>query len=972
MYRAASIRRARQVRESPQSRSPSPSSSAARRSDARETLERLFCAQPKDSHNEDLLEETILAAATPQAQQDDLRTAFFSKYQAQVGEKDKDECLREWQEFDSGPCPVVSCRSPSPLPPIPSSPQSHGRTSTDTNRSEDQLDDTRDSSPLSDIYPGSPKPDVQAPRLEFLSSSPAVPVPSIPATRDLDLVSSPTSAPRGRNALRGPSVSPIPSLAPSRNALRGSGVEHVGRAQRRMSEVDLGVQPRVKRACIRPPVVDLVTLDDSADEPDQSPRPKRGKGKGKGKAKAKAKTPINDILSEDEPVEVRRLNKGKGKAIAPEPESADDMYEPEIDVPVSEDDEFEPARSLGKAAVEPLSEDSDVPARSSRARSQSPVVVAPRARVEFAPLVFEPDQARQSGRKHPGLRNLKDLTRQSRTEAWEYEYFPAPGYFTKIRVPSGATTVFNPGNLSLHSVLPQMLKTAYEMRRDAFPDEDNSWMDVFSPVDLARVAIDGMTPKSVELMSQGRPWTHDEWFSSLRDMECAKFKHGLYDARVVQLDPVQPDPTAELLRLLLHNYVGSSASTSNYMLLSRGVSHFEWYLHRALSNKALYILMNSPNTRAELKALLLMSTKIREEYGTLPVKLLEACFIDLTGSWLNNSSLAFDSERGHWQKMKGDKINLLPEAWLECYKAYADPSAQTCRDMMKSALQSHGLNNSSPMFEDHMLSDRRYLRVIDGVELYLRYDPDRLAFRIKMASTLVIEIGTTQAAEIVAIGFKPSSKGKEDGTLATLQLSLTAEDDERHWANLSDARPEYETARRIMLTLSWVSTKTGEVVVYHVIRCKQRTSKLLRAREAMSLLEYANGTLTVGVDSGPKRADFGCHDVDKAKNLDDGDGVACPGPNCSFVHRTNRKKEVHWGKSPACKTAYSRLSSAEKQDFRFFICRNCEKIFDRLKSVENHLRENKQFGDEPECRAYFQELHGDEIKPTRETSARFL
>jgi len=339
--------------------------------------------------------------------------------------------------------------------------------------------------------------------------------------------------------------------------------------------------------------------------------------------------------------------------------------------------------------------------------------------------------------------------------------------------------------------------------------------------------------------------------------------------------------------------------------------------------------------------------------------------------WLHNLSLSFDYEAKRWSKRDGDKINLLTDAWVERFKTYADPLARTCREIMKSALQTRGLNESSPIYEDHLSKDTLYSRLTEGASIYLHPRGDTTGYAVRLALAYTLEISPEQRQEIDDLGHTTSSKGTLDGTPVMLQLHVTEEDDERHWANTSSVRPEFEMARRIMLTLTWNSTKTGEEVVYYLIRGKKRTSELKRAREAMSILEYANGTLELGTDSGPKRCDFGSREKNRAKKLDE-DGVPCPGPGCTVILRSKGPKNLHFKSEPDCKKAFNALPTIERQNFQFFMCWACGKLFEGTRNVETHIKPGKRSADFPVCRAYYKEHFGKDAVLDKSNCGRFL
>jgi hypothetical protein len=505
-------------------------------------------------------------------------------------------------------------------------------------------------------------------------------------------------------------------------------------------------------------------------------------------------------------------------------------------------------------------------------------------------------------------------------------------------------------------------------------------MEAFPATDLANVAIDGMRQKSVDIMSAGKPWGQDELFLSFYDLLQAEYCNGIYNVRILQADPDQP-PNVQKLLIKVYNYGGSNTSPNERMVVTRCLQHFLPGTWKKLPGNRMYQLMQEPDTRAEAKAVSIISPALVAAYGPTPMKLIETCFLDLMGCWQHGHSAGYDTEKKLWMRLSGETLNLLPEAWLTQFKAYADPSATASRDIIKSALQSHGLNVSSPMFEAHGTVGNLCLALMTGGVIFLR-EHHSDCFNNSLSKAYKLTIPSAQKREILAMGYKVSTRMKYDGTPATIQLHVTDEDDDRNWANLKVSKPEYEAARRILLSLTWVSTITGEEVKYYLKNTSgangggKPTTDLVRAREAMSLLEYANGTLKLGEESPPNRRDFGSKERNKAKVLDERLtlGVACPGPNCDFKHRSEKSKDLHFKANPSCKAAYVAMTRKRKQEFQFIICWKCGFTCANVTVLAAHL-----FGSDkitrpahPACARHFRATFGSDAKPTSENSNRFM
>jgi hypothetical protein len=141
-----------------------------------------------------------------------------------------------------------------------------------------------------------------------------------------------------------------------------------------------------------------------------------------------------------------------------------------------------------------------------------------------------------------------------------------------------------------------------------------------------------------------------------------------------------------------------------------------------------------------------------------------------------------------------------------------------------------------------------------------------------------------QTRELEARGFVLSAKG-EQSTKGVLKVHLEPNDHPESLAGLDDFQtgPAYEYAKRILLSCIWENGKTGSVEPMNFrINDKQLTS-YKRARLALSIYEYAGGTMKMGEDASATRDDLYRYQKDRRISLGPKAGVACPGA-CGNVH----------------------------------------------------------------------------------------
>jgi hypothetical protein len=432
---------------------------------AADTLNTRFCAQPRDSDQEEELQVTMRAVAAEQQSAED---HFWQRYSRQPNtESELAEYARDRHDIGlSAMLPYVTSS-----PPSSESRKSH-RPSFGDMFSFVEEDVTRMTSPL---HIDTPKHTNVAPGSNALSDL---------GEEDLAIVVS-----SGSIALQDLDEDAVTNVAPGRNALRDLGTHifsssnaRLGESSRRRkmspSQQDVATRPRPKRACVKPAYKELTTLGDSEDD-DRVVYPSKGRSNVASKLMAVPKS--------------KGKGKGKGKAVMTAA-SDDDAFEPEvIQDSESSADELYTLSPIGKKASRALdgpskpavlpqdSEDSDdVPLKDKFPRGKRAVSTPSSedeavecVRVEIAKVALKAVASR-TGRVHPGLKNHPVTYGVHRKKSIDYEPYPAPGYFTKIRVPRGVLSAVNPGSLSLRAVFPRMLQTAYEMRKHAFPEEDAS------------------------------------------------------------------------------------------------------------------------------------------------------------------------------------------------------------------------------------------------------------------------------------------------------------------------------------------------------------------------------------------------------------------------------------------------------------------------------------------------------------------
>ena len=112
-------------------------------------------------------------------------------------------------------------------------------------------------------------------------------------------------------------------------------------------------------------------------------------------------------------------------------------------------------------------------------------------------------------------------------------------------------------------------------------------------------------------------------------------------------------------------------------------------------------------------------------------------------------------------------------------------------------------------------------------------------------------------------------------------------DDSENLANLDDFRTgaAYEYAKKIVMSCTWTNELTGtsETMKFR-INDKQFTS-YERARLALSIYEYADGTMTMGQDTPATRDDLYRYQKDRKIALAPVAGHPCPG-QCGEIFTT--------------------------------------------------------------------------------------
>jgi hypothetical protein len=137
-----------------------------------------------------------------------------------------------------------------------------------------------------------------------------------------------------------------------------------------------------------------------------------------------------------------------------------------------------------------------------------------------------------------------------------------------------------------------------------------------------------------------------------------------------------------------------------------------------------------------------------------------------------------------------------------------------------------------------------------------------------------------------------------------LKVHLESQDHPENLANLDDFRtgPAYEYAKRIMMSCSWTNENTGTPQTMNFrINDKQLTS-FERARLALSIYEYADGTMKMGEDVPATRDHLYRYQKDRRVPLAPRAGHPCPG-QCGEIFTTYATMRTHLTAEEACRVS---------------------------------------------------------------------
>jgi hypothetical protein len=180
------------------------------------------------------------------------------------------------------------------------------------------------------------------------------------------------------------------------------------------------------------------------------------------------------------------------------------------------------------------------------------------------------------------------------------------------------------------------------------------------------------------------------------------------------------------------------------------------------------------------------------------------------------------------------------------------------RSIIKSAIGCEGTNTSMTVTESRgggLKLTGLLAGVFCTIDTHKRGNDHNAKAVLPEHATLYLD--KPQTKELEARGFILSTKGQES-TQRLLEIHLAPDDHPENLAGLNDSRtgPAYEYAKRILLSCTWTNEKTGSTEVMNFnINDKQLTS-YERARLALTIYEYADGTMKMGEDASASRDDL--------------------------------------------------------------------------------------------------------------------
>lgn len=541
---------------------------------------------------------------------------------------------------------------------------------------------------------------------------------------------------------------------------------------------------------------------------------------------------------------------------------------------------------------------------------------------------------------------------------------------TIILVPSGTSYGANPGDLSFHSILNTILAKGYKKLVDLQGEDPDlsgpQWAflrEMPAPKFADIILRGGMRPELVRLLSKGEPWSSDEFYEAAAPMSHARGSVGVYSVRGLCLADDEEDI------ITVHVYDGNSCQLSDANMWTRMSHHFNARNQAVQWRKPLYKILTSPDcVEAQAVVTVSLPTALAARFGRLPFQILEQGLIDLTGGWCNDRSplSLFSPNREATTTETVWDWCLLPEALVDTFRLYAEvDKSASCRTIMREALKCSGTNTSMPLTEGSGVSCK-VASLIQGYTQTLCLNKHNQTVFVLLADNWGVFLMTRSQTDYLRDhGFVFSTKGVCAST-GCLKIKLEAQDHPEHLANLNQHSQfaEYEYARRVTLSFSWVDETRQSNEQMYVQMNNVQLSGCQRARFALSAYEYADGTISVGEHVDAKRTDFYRKIEDRAVPPAPLPARPCPGA-CGKSFGGYQAFFTHVSTEPLCKTAYDVLSKGEKTDLMgFYSCRGCGKKFINIGNLQGSGASH--FKSSPRCK----DIYGAE-KATVENSSIF-
>lgn len=520
-------------------------------------------------------------------------------------------------------------------------------------------------------------------------------------------------------------------------------------------------------------------------------------------------------------------------------------------------------------------------------------------------------------------------------------------------------------DLTLMSILTFTYTNAYVKYKAMFPDAESEFLETLPPRDLATLTLGGMTHEQIQLMSQGHSWQPAEYFPTLGHIDEGLGHVGLYHVEAHHkltnesvldhqrcLPPMlklPQDPDVSVTVII--PYEGSAWRLDNNQLAGRGQEHLSASHRKFSPSKPLYQAIKSANTVLSHVAVdVKLCPSFITNYGPSPLLIMEHCLALLKGTFCPRSKkfTSYSRTGGSVETWWDETWDFLPPPLVSAFARHAgihsDGGTKTF-DIMNQAIGWGGANASLPIVEikPDMLPNV-VTRMSQPTPIKVRSEVQNKGTICAMTIShfYVMLFSVEQTQEMVSRGFVFRTEDNAS-TLTMLQLILTDNDDDDHWANLpvgveSDL---FEDARKVVLQLTWVHPQNGS---NESIKLRfpdgAYTTPTARARRAMTLLEYSTGTLIPGADTGPTRADF-FKSLDN-KDLSSGEGPRCP--VCNKIFRSVGSVNDHFRRKAVkgledCREYFeNEMTVAERKAFkRFFKCKQCHSEWDDVAGLKDHI-----------------------------------